>query len=212
VSESDFAEGATAARRDLVVEFRGLEGLFTPLAGHHEFLRSQLWQMTRPQLRSSSHSLPAAFIAMHVRRGDITRQGFTPEELERTHIFTPLSWFVSMARGVREVPGLRELPVVVFSDGSRSEVGPLLEIPGVSLRDREPAIADLWAMSRAALLFATGYSTFGMWASFLGRMPTLYAPGKMQQRVQGDNEAAVEREVPEGGDAWAMLASILPRP
>ena len=79
---------------------------------------------------------------------------------------------------------LEQVPIVVFTDGRPEEVRELTELKGVRYHDRKPAITDLLMLSNADLLLASGRSTFSMWASFLGEMPTIYAPGKMQQRVQ----------------------------
>lgn len=175
-----------------IVEFNGVGNLFAPIRSHHAFVRERLWNMTKPSHRPPPRPYSGRFIAMHVRRGDITRQGFTPGELQKAHQYTPLSWFVSMARAVRQVPVLRQVPIVVFTDGSPDEVGELCAVEGVRLHQRQAAITDIWTLAEADLLFASGCSTFSMWASYLGRMPTLYAPGKIEQRVQMENAAELE--------------------
>ena len=70
-----------------------------------------------------------------------------------------------------------------MSDGSPEELQDLLRLDNCELVPPRSAIADILLLSRAEVLLASGYSTFSMWGSFLGRMPTLYAPGKMQQRL-----------------------------
>jgi hypothetical protein len=87
---------------------------------------------------------------------------------------------------------------VVFTDGSSDEVSALCAVDGARLHHRQAAITDLWTLAHAGLLFASGFSTFSMWASFLGGMPTLYAPGKIQQRVQLGSRNAIELELGEG--------------
>ena len=49
-------------------------------------------------------------------------------------------------------------------------------------------MADLLALSRSELLIASG-STFSMWASYLGRMPVIWYPGRLKQKLYFDNEA-----------------------
>jgi hypothetical protein len=181
-----------------VVAFRGTGDFFASLLGEHGFVRDRLWSMTAPFLRSPKGEIGVPYIAMHVRRGDLTRQGFSSNTLKQVKQYTPLSWFVAMTRAVRQCRRLRNLPIVVFTDGSHDEVMGLCRLDNVQLRPRRHAMADLWAMSRATLLFASGYSTYGMWASFLGSMPTLYAPGKIQQRVQAGRAGSIELEVHEG--------------
>lgn len=138
------------------------------------------------------------FIAMHVRRGDLTRLGFTAQELKGVYQFTPLSWFVDMAQAVRGYESLRSVPIVVFTDGASEEVNALRGIDGIFFSQRQRPITDLWTMAHAGLLFASGFSTFSMWASFLGGMPTIYAPGKIQQRVQTGRAQAMEIELARG--------------
>jgi hypothetical protein len=201
-----------SAARPCVVEFRGLGEFFAPLAGEHTFIRDRLWEMTVPALRVAAPPDGSGFIAMHVRRGDLTRQGFSPEELHgRIAHYTPISWFVGMAGAVRLAPSLRGLPIVVFTDGSADELAPLLGIDGVRLAPRRPAIADLWQLTHARLLFASGYSTFSMWASYLGGMPTIYAPGKIQQRVQAGRPDPAEIELEEGADLPSLVCGPFER-
>ena len=188
---------ARPSSRPLVVEFSGIGGMFAPLAGDSDLVRDLLWEMTRSPLRADG-SQYGRFIAMHVRRGDITRQGFTPVQLRESPQYTPVSWFAAMAQAARRERDYANIPIVIFTDGNRDEVAELLAIENVRLHARRPAIADLWTLAHAGLLFASGYSTFGMWASFLGGMPTIYAPGKIQQRVQRERPQAMEIELAEG--------------
>jgi hypothetical protein len=204
ISERQVVNGVTfdgdRSRRPVLVEYSGIDGLFAPLLGSSAFIRTRLWDMTTEALRSTGALYGGPFIAMHVRRGDITRQGFTDGELNAVNQYTRLDWFVSMARAVRRQSALNAIPIVVFTDGDAHEVAELCSLSGVRLHERGPAIADLWTLAHAALLFGSGFSTFGMWASFLGGMPTIYAPGKLQQRVQAGLPGALEIELPAGED------------
>jgi hypothetical protein len=201
-----------SAARPCVVEFHGLGDLFAPLVGEHVFIRDRLWEMTVPGLRVDAPADGPGFIAMHVRRGDLTRVGFSQDELLRRYAqYTPISWFVGMVGSVRRAPSLRDLPIVVFTDGTADELGGLLAIDGVRLAPRRPAIADLWQLTHARLLFASGYSTFSMWASFLGGMPTIYAPGKIQQRVQAGRAEPAELELEDGADLPALVCGPFAR-
>lgn len=112
--------------------------------------------------------------------------------MTRLDPFTPVEWFIAIAHSLRrQIPG-SSIPIVVFTDGSNDEVGRLLEIDNVHLHQRRTAITDLWALSQARLLIASGFSTFSMWASYLGGMPTVYAPSKIQEHVQIGRPGAIE--------------------
>ncbi|MBE0612761.1 MAG: hypothetical protein IH604_03745 [Burkholderiales bacterium] len=191
-----------------VVEFSGIGGLFSPLVTEHEFIRHRLWTMTKAPLRSAGELYGGRFIAMHVRRGDLTRQGFTAQELKEVRQFTPLEWFIDMAQSIRRFVRLRSVPIVVFTDGAVEEIQALRQIDGVCVSQRQRAITDLWTMAHASLLFASGFSTFSMWASFLGGMPTIYAPGKIQQRVQSGRPHSMELELFDGPN---IPSSVLER-
>jgi hypothetical protein len=196
--------------RPCIVEFSGIGDLFIPLLREHRFIRNQLWNMTTPSMRVTGIPYGGNFIAMHVRRGDITRQGFTQQQLREVNQYTPISWFISMVRAARCEKVLRSVPIVVFTDGSDEEVAELLALEGVLLHRRRAAITDLWLLSHSSLLFASGFSTFSMWASFLGGMPTIYAPGKLKERVQ-TGLPSLEIELPEDAaippDAIIRIAS-----
>lgn len=196
-------DGATSLIRPTVVVFEGIDGLFEALVKHPDLIRRRLWAMTRQPMRATGAEHGGRFIAMHIRRGDLTRQRLLPEQLAQ---YTPISWFVGMVRAVRRHRLLASAPIVVFTDGSGDEVRDVLSFDNVHLHRPRTAIADLWALTHANLLFASGFSTFSMWASFLGRMPTIYAPGKLQQKIQS-GPSSMEVELGEGAEiplnAWS---------
>jgi hypothetical protein len=165
-----------------VVQFSGLGDYFTPLLDNRQLIYDRLHEMTVPEFRSPISSCP--YVAIHVRRGDITRQGFTQGEHERVNQYTNLAWFVEMAKKLKRSRLPEECKIIVFTDGSPDEVQPLLSIPGVTTQPRQPSITDLWGLANSALLIGSGYSTFSMWGSYLGGMPTVYARGKIQKRVE----------------------------
>lgn len=203
---------AHGAKDAVVVEFSGLGEFFAPLLCHTGLIRDRLWRMTQPEVRSMLAPARDPFVAMHVRRGDITRQGFNSQQLDNSPQYTPLAWFVEMARAIRRVENLGGFPIVVFSDGDGDELAELLGVEGVELQGRRPAVTDLWEMSSARLLVASGFSTFSMWASYLGCMPTLYAPGKIQQRVQENRDRALEIELPSGAEIPADVIAATSKP
>lgn len=210
-AKEEAAELARKSRRPWIVEFSGLADLFAPLGGQALFVREKLWRMTDPDLRPEGPEANERFVALHVRRGDLTRQGFSPEELRGVLQFTPLSWFQGMVRALQRVEALSALPILVFTDGDFDEVRPLLELRGVSRPPKQAAISDLWRMGQAALLFASGFSTFGMWASFLGGMPTIYAPGKIQQLLQRGRNPGLELELHEGAELPEEIVAAVVR-
>jgi hypothetical protein len=198
-AEADLALAAKNDREIALVVFKGLNDLFVPLQGKSALIRERLWAMTRERYRGRASEFGDRFIAMHIRRGDITRQGLDERGLQAMTQYTPTAWFASIARAVRTCRELDSLPIVLFTDGDAAEVAEVLEVRNVHLNRPGTAIADLWGMTRGKLLIASGYSTFSMWASYLGGMPTRYAPGKLSQRVQLLAPTPLEIELPAGG-------------
>jgi hypothetical protein len=101
-----------------------------------------------------------------------------------------LDWYLSVIKSLRSHFG--QLPVDVFSDGSDEELRPLTSLSGVTRRTFGSSIGDILALSSSAILVASG-STFSMWASYLGRQPVVWYPGRRFQKLLFDTpEAEVE--------------------
>ena len=131
--------------------------------------------------------------------------GLTEEQLLAKKHYTPLGWFIAGALAARADPHWRRLPVCVLSDGREPELAALLRVPNCHLVTRGTAIGDLLFLAKAKLLFGTGHSTFSMWASHLGAMPTVYAAGKLDQRVFAPEDGVSEGE-------WAPGQPLPPPP
>ncbi|HTV26217.1 MAG TPA: hypothetical protein VMF32_00360 [Xanthobacteraceae bacterium] len=207
--ESEWLNGDTV--RPAIIHVVGERGYFTPLLLERDFVKERLWTMTRAELRHVGAEYGKSFVAMHIRRGDLTRQGIPLDRLPEVRQYTATSWFSSMVSAVQRQRELEAMPVIVFTDGSAEEVSEVLRMNGVYLRTRNPAIADLWALAHADLLFASGYSTFSMWASFLGGMPTIYAPGKIMQSIRASPPDATEIELAEGEDLPMKISHMIAR-
>lgn len=202
VDEGEFRDLEPSGRT--VVRFQGLgQGpgtYFRPLLNDYRYIRECLWEMTAPRLRDEGGQYGGRYIAVHVRRGDITRIGWSAKRLAARPVYTPIEWFCETAAKLRRQLSDPSIPLVIFTDGSEEEVRPLLQFKNVHIKARQQAITDLWALSHARLLVATGYSTFSMWASYLGGMPTIYAPGKIQERVLQGRPGSMEIELSESDD------------
>ena len=55
-------------------------------------------------------------------------------------------------------------------------------MPRVTRVDYGSGLGDMFGLSRSRLLIASG-STFSMWGSYLGQVPTLWHPGKLLQNL-----------------------------
>jgi hypothetical protein len=170
------------ATEPTIVEFSGMDELFGPLFHEHQFVREQLVAMTRPEIIASAGRI-SPVIGIHVRFGDFASAPSDGQmrRSEQWNARLPIDWYIEALQAVRLAAGYL-LEATVFSDGSAEELQPLLAIPGVVRSRAGSSIADLLAMSHSKILIASG-STFSMWASYLGRMPVLWYPGQLRQRL-----------------------------
>ena len=164
-----------------VVEFRGMEDKFAPFLEDHKLIRSELLKIARPQhLAAFSEPQPAP-IAIHVRRGDFVEQASYRDLLNVDNSVLPLQWYIDALRAVRAQAG-RDVAAWVFSDGTDEELAGLLALPEVQRMDYGSGLGDMLGLSRSRLLIASG-STFSMWGSYLGQVPTIWHPKKLLQHV-----------------------------
>jgi len=177
-----------------VIIFEGLKNYFRDIWHDHSIVHDELLRIVSPRILEKLKLMNQPFIAMHVRRGDIMQPGLTAEQLLAKRHYTPLSWFVAAAKTIRQDSGWQELPIYVVSDGHAHELAELLAIPNCHLITLGTAIGDIMLLAKARLLFASAHSTFSMWGSYLGRVPTLYYPGKMDQNIFPPEAGIVERE------------------
>ena len=157
------------------VVFRGIEGLLAPILPYRELVCAELLRMTcMPHQRALQEGF-SPDVAIHVRRGD-----FGSGDPTSGNQRIDLNWYVGILRQLRERFG--NLTTAVFSDGTDDELGPLLQIDGVSRTTFGQSIADILGLSRARIFIASG-STFSMWASFIGQMPTVWFPGRLPHPI-----------------------------
>jgi Glycosyl transferase family 11 len=171
-----------------VILFSGIKDYFNDVLNEHTTVREALLQLTNPKLLRPLTEGYRPAIAVHVRLGD-----FKPPEAAATMVYNtriPLDWYLRVIQGLRSHFG--ELQVDVFSDGSDEELRSLMALSGVTRKTFGSSIGDILALSSSAIL-VTSRSTFSMWASYLGRQPVVWYPGRLFQRLLFDHpEAEIE--------------------
>jgi len=191
VDEKVFEEAPQSIGAGSVIVYAGMRDLFASILRDHAIVRDCLHRIVAQRhLARRSPELQCA-IAVHVRLGDF--QPSNREALRRGVDSTriPISWYRSVLDQLRDaIPSATT--AYVFSDGNDAELAPILARPGVRRAYFGSALADLLAMSQMQALVASG-STFSMWASYLGRMPVIWYPGQLKQRLYFEKpEAEVE--------------------
>jgi hypothetical protein len=181
--------------RTCIVVFRNAIGgdankFFSGFIEHHQFLKHELEKITKPQYLPKLIAIP--HIAIHVRLGD-----FANTPLEKLHqgvhnARLPIEWYVSMLEGLRERLEY-EVPALIYSDGTDSDLQQLLSLKNVCRADGSKAITHLLAMSQAKILIGTG-SGMTLWGALLGQVPRICFTGQKYVQVLKDSDLEVEFE------------------
>jgi hypothetical protein len=175
-----YPELPIAPNKDIIVQFENTPGdnerrFFPLLVGHHDLVRAQLLDITKPQFHPAT-GMPA-HIAIHVRLGDFSA---IPDAATlasgATNVRLPMEWYADRLAALRAQLNA-DLPAILYSDGSDDALQPLLSIAGVTRAPAQESITDLLAMGQAAALISSG-SGFSLWGAYLGGAPRLCHPGQ----------------------------------
>jgi hypothetical protein len=191
VPEEAFSREPGSLPPGAIVEFTGMGGYYERILSDHALVLDALLSITRPSHLDGMKFDFGRAVSVHVRLGDFSQ----PTRAEHLDVLSghanyrqPIEWYGAMIDAIRSRLQ-SQVPVWIFSDGTSAELGALLAMPRVKLITFGSGLADMLALSRAPVLVASG-STFSMWASYLGRMPVIWHPGQMRQRLYFDNPAA----------------------
>lgn len=178
-----------------VVEVSGMGGMFNGLQGHSKYLRDSLIAMLAQnrmsELEASSGCTRA--IAVHVRYGDFSKVKQGNKNTGSVNSRQPIEWYVDAVNSIRKELGANT-EVNVFSDAQDEELAPLMALSMVKRISNNNAIEDILLIGRHRLLVASG-STFSMWSSFLGQLPTIWFPGQKKFELLEDSQCEIEYEV-----------------
>lgn len=116
-------------------------------------------------------------VGIHVRLGDYNAE-------QRI----PLSWYIDK---VNELRGKGFARFLLFSDGTDSELEPLMKMVGVERVFFGSAISDIYAMSKCSYIIGSD-STFSGWAAFLGQVPCCFKRKHYGPVLKDRNKEIVE--------------------
>jgi hypothetical protein len=182
-----------------LVFFRGYDGWFRDdLYPHRELVRRRLESIlsdpVRQEIRSFDQKLQ---IAMHVRRGDMRREGMVAAgqalPTGNVNVVESEYYFRSLLRRIREDIG-RCVPVTIFTDAHEGDLPELAAEEEVRFAGPRTAIADMLLMARAPVLIASSASSFSAWASYLGQAATVWGRGRVGCRFPDRPELAIESD------------------
>jgi hypothetical protein len=180
---------AATSQDQQVIEFKEMSG-FDALYGNSTYLRESLIDRLVcnriAELQFACQS--SASIAVHVRFGDFMDQKACSVGACNTR--QPIDWYVSVVKALRQCIK-SNIRVNIFSDASDLELSPLLELENSMRVHGNNAIEDILIIGGHKALVASG-STFSMWSSFLGQIPTVWYPGQKKHNLLENKQLEIE--------------------
>ena len=164
--------------------FSGMNDLFAPFKREQIFVKSELLKIINPYHIKRAKEFNSNSIAIHIRMGDFANP--INEKVLRNGDWNyrlPIKWYISL---IEKIQIESNLPIYIFSDAEDSELKEILAYDNCNRAYFGSAISDMLALSTCKVLISSA-STFSMWASFLGQMPTIWFPGQMRQTLLLDN-------------------------
>jgi hypothetical protein len=168
--------------------------LFDGLREHKDFLKEEIIQLLKPELKSKLNHYPVPVISVHIRRGDF----------KIANPITPLSFFISAIRQIRKTVN-EEWPVTVFTDADPYEIVQILNEPGVTLAASKPDILDIMLMSKSKAIVLSQSSTFSYWSAFLSDAVIVMSHNDWQKTITGD----LSREIKFDGSMRIQLSTSI---
>lgn len=181
--------GDSNSWRPRVVVFEGLGRFFEDILLDYEMVRDEIFAVSRLEHTAHLPDLRRDSIGVHVRLGDFSAAPIDGARMiPHSNARVPLVWYLRIIRAIRECAG-KDIPVDLYSDGSDEELRELLALKNVRRRFYKSALADMLALSRCGILIGSSGSTFSMWASYLGRMPSIWYPREAAVRLYSEGES-----------------------
>lgn len=174
--------------------------LFDGLREQRDFLKEEILQLLKPELKNKLDHYPAPVISVHIRRGDF----------KIANPITPLSFFIDAVRQIRKSVGA-EWPVTVFTDAESYEITDMLNEPGVVLAAPKPDILDILLMSKSKAIVLSQSSTFSYWSAFLSEAIIIMNDNDWQKRLMNKGYQKEFRINTHSKDAYQELIGFLER-
>jgi len=167
-----------------IMVFSGMNDLFEPFKNDQKFVKSELIKIINPYHIKRANEFNSNSIAIHIRMGDFANP--INEKVLRNGAWNyrlPIKWYICL---IEKIQKESDLPIYIFSDAEDCELKEILAYDNCNRAYFGSSISDMLALSTCKVLISSA-STFSMWASFLGQMPTIWFPGQMRQTLLLEN-------------------------
>ena len=163
--------------------FMGMDDLFSPFKNEQAFVKQELIKIINPHHLEKANEFNTNSIGIHIRMGDFGNP--EDEQILRDGAWNyrlPMKWYLNIIVKLREQTNL---PIYIFSDAKNEDLQEILQYKNCKRAFFGSAISDMIALSKCKVLVSSA-STFSMWSSFLGQMPTIWFPGQLRQKLIND--------------------------
>jgi hypothetical protein len=176
-------------RRAYVLVTEGLWGGYHHVEAARDFIRCTLYQsryaagnLLRLRARLDPHKL---LVGMHVRMGDFSAPGASPDYHRASNISLPLAWLEALARSLDRALGAG-WQLLLITDGTEEQLRPLTsQRPCITTNDLDPGdCSDILALAATDLLVCS-VSSFSTLAAFLSDAPYLWFVPNLYQHPEG---------------------------
>ena len=193
-----------------ILIFSGMGNQMQDILHDNEIVKKELINITNKEILDQVESFDGKGVSIHIRMGDF----YIPKSEDeirngKKNCRLPIEWYVKMIDKIRSYSG-KELQVNIFSDGSEDDLKDILSINNVKRHYYGSAIADMLAISKSEILIASN-STFSLWASYLGRMPTIWFPGTHRFKLFVESNEIFENTIDYSSELPPLLKDNIDR-
>jgi hypothetical protein len=161
--------------RDYVVTVRGIGNYFESLKGYEAPICLHLLSIINEKVSTKLHTFSNESIGLHIRMGDYKEEWRTP-----------MLWYTEQIDLLKQHPKYKDDKIIIFSDGSDTELKPLLD-RGCQRVTAPDALSDILRLSKCKIIIGSN-STFSAWAAFLSNKPFIRPNHFYMGRLRSNSE------------------------
>ncbi|KFF00354.1 hypothetical protein IX39_06770 [Chryseobacterium formosense] len=135
-------------------------------------------------------------IAVHIRLGDYSEA-----------LRIPISWYRDAINYINECTD-NKYEILIFSDGSLTELEEILKIPNAKFFFGGNALADIISISKCKFLLGSD-STFSGWGAYLGQVPCIFSRKHYGRILSNQNNELITDDVSKNIKAQTLIKKIL---
>lgn len=175
---TDFWKKQNNLEKEGIIQFKGDKNFFLNLHNHRLTISQEIEKITLQKHLVFVDKLNIPPVILNIRRGkDFNEAKKIEEYYNKGGLRTPLEWFEKVLYSIRKIVG-EPIPAGIVSDGTATDLAPLLKLKNTTLIQTPAAITDLLVLSQSKLLIGTGGSSFSAWGAFLSNAPTISVAGQ----------------------------------